>query len=195
MTTNKRQTSFSLSSKTNDAIDLYQQVPYRIATASNLLVLDRDAYVKQITDLDTRAIRVLLNVGSYGPINAADIAYQTRLDPYSVTRAINGLLKEGLIQAANDHATSRSKFVELSKAGIPIYQNIANYMAKRCEDVLDGISDEEQTLLMTVLEKIELNTERMLAQNAQTLKDNGDTPTRDQSEQIRWLKRTQKQSQ
>ncbi|ATD01448.1 MarR family winged helix-turn-helix transcriptional regulator [Pseudoalteromonas spongiae] len=195
MTTNKRQTSFSLSSKTNDAIDLYQQVPYRIATASNLLVLDRDAYVKQITDLDTRAIRVLLNVGSYGPINAADIAYQTRLDPYSVTRAINGLLKEGLIQAANDHATSRSKFVELSKAGIPIYQNIANYMAKRCEDVLDGISDEEQTLLMTVLEKIELNTERMLAQNAQTLKDNGGTPTRDQSEQIRWLKRTQKQSQ
>lgn len=195
MTTNKRQTSFSLSSKTNDAIDLYQQVPYRIATASNLLVLDRDAYVKQITDLDTRAIRVLLNVGSYGPINAADIAYQTQLDPYSVTRAINGLLKEGLIQAANDHATSRSKFVELSKAGIPIYQNIANYMAKRCEDVLDGISDEEQTLLMTVLEKIELNTERMLAQNAQTLKDNGGTPTRDQSEQIRWLKRTQKQSQ
>lgn len=195
MTTNKRQTSFSLSSKTNDAIDLYQQAPYRIATASNLLVLDRDAYVKQITDLDTRAIRVLLNVGSYGPINAADIAYQTRLDPYSVTRAINGLLKEGLIQAANDHATSRSKFVELSKAGIPIYQNIANYMAKRCEDVLDGISDEEQTLLMTVLEKIELNTERMLAQNAQTLKDNGGTPTRDQSEQIRWLKRTQKQSQ
>ena len=66
--------------------------------------------------------------------------------PYSVTRAINGLLKEGLIQAANDHATSRSKFVELSKAGIPIYQNIANYMAKRCEDVLDGISDEEQTI-------------------------------------------------
>ncbi|AIY67578.1 MarR family winged helix-turn-helix transcriptional regulator [Pseudoalteromonas piratica] len=194
MTANKRQTSFKLSKKLDKALDLYQQVPYRIATASNLLALDRDANVKHITHLDTRAIRVLLNIGSYGPINAADIAYQTRLDPYSVTRAINGLLKEGLIQAANDHSTSRSKFVELSEAGTPIYQNIASYMAKRCEDVLDGISDEEQTLLMTVLEKIELNTERMLAQNAQTLKDNGGTPTRDQSEQIRWFKRTQKQS-
>ena len=194
MTSNSRKTAFNLNNKVSGCLDLYNQVPYRIATASNLLALDRDANVKHITHLDTRAIRVLLNIGSYGPINAADIAYQTRLDPYSVTRAINGLLKEGLIQAANDHSTSRSKFVELSEAGTPIYQNIASYMAKRCEDVLDGISDDEQTLLMTVLEKIELNTERMLAQNAQTLKNNGGTPTRDQSEQIRWFKRTQKQS-
>lgn len=195
MTTNKRQTSFSLSSKTNDALDLYQQVPYRIATASNLLVLDRDAYVKQITDLDTRAIRVLLNVGSYGPINAADIAYQTRLDPYSVTRAINGLLKKGLILASNDHQKSRSKLVEISDNGKPIYQKISDYMAKRCDAVLAGISETEQATLMMLLEKIELNTEKMLADNANTVAKQGGTPTRDQSEQIRWFKRTQKQSQ
>ncbi|MFH6955161.1 MarR family winged helix-turn-helix transcriptional regulator [Pseudoalteromonas sp. XMcav1-K] len=195
MTTNKRQTSFSLSSKTNDALDLYQQVPYRIATASNLLVLDRDAYVKQITDLDTRAIRVLLNVGSYGPINAADIAYQTRLDPYSVTRAINGLLKKGLILASNDHQKSRSKLVEISDNGKPIYQKISDYMAKRCDAVLAGISETEQATLMMLLEKIELNTEKMLADNADTVAKQGGTPTRDQSEQIRWFKRTQKQSQ
>lgn len=195
MTTNKRQTSFSLSSKTNDALDLYQQVPYRIATASNLLVLDRDAYVKQITDLDTRAIRVLLNVGSYGPINAADIAYQTRLDPYSVTRAINGLLKKGLILASNDHQKSRSKLVEISDHGKPIYQKISDYMAKRCDAVLAGISETEQATLMMLLEKIELNTEKMLAGNADTVAKQGGTPTRDQSEQIRWFKRTQKQSQ
>ncbi|WP_105172453.1 MarR family winged helix-turn-helix transcriptional regulator [Pseudoalteromonas sp. T1lg24] len=195
MTTNKRQTSFSLSSKTNDALDLYQQVPYRIATASNLLVLDRDAYVKQITDLDTRAIRVLLNVGSYGPINAADIAYQTRLDPYSVTRAINGLLKKGLILASNDHQKSRSKLVEISDNGKPIYQKISDYMAKRCDAVLAGISKTEQATLMMLLEKIELNTEKMLASNADTVAKQGGTPTRDQSEQIRWFKRTQKQSQ
>ena len=194
MTTNKRQTSFSLSSKTNDALDLYQQVPYRIATASNLLVLDRDAYVKQITDLDTRAIRVLLNVGSYGPINAADIAYQTRLDPYSVTRAINGLLKKGLILASNDHQKSRSKLVEISDNGKPIYQKISDYMAKRCDAVLAGISETEQATLMMLLEKIELNTEKMLADNADTVAKQGGTPTRDQSEQIRWFKRTQKQS-
>ena len=194
MTTNKRQTSFSLSSTTNDALDLYQQVPYRIATASNLLVLDRDAYVKQITDLDTRAIRVLLNVGSYGPINAADIAYQTRLDPYSVTRAINGLLKEGLILASNDHQKSRSKLVEISDNGKPIYQKISDYMAKRCDAVLAGISETEQATLMMLLEKIELNTEKMLAGNADKVAKQGGTPTRDQSEQIRWFKRTQKQS-
>lgn len=194
MTTHTRKAAFNLNDKLKDSIDLYHQVPYRIATASNLLALDRDANVKQITDLDTRAIRVLLNIGSYGPINAADIAYQTRLDPYSVTRAITGLLKQGLIQAANDHLTSRSKYVEISETGAPIYQKIAKYMAKRCETVLAGISPQEQTLLMTLLEKIELNTERMLAENAQTLKDNGGTPTRDQSEQIRWFKRTQKQS-
>ena len=194
MTTNKRQTSFSLSSTTNDALDLYQQVPYRIATASNLLVLDRDAYVKQITDLDTRAIRVLLNVGSYGPINAADIAYQTRLDPYSVTRAINGLLKKGLILASNDHQKSRSKLVEISDNGKPIYQKISDYMAKRCDAVLAGISETEQATLMMLLEKIELNTEKMLADNADTVAKQGGTPTRDQSEQIRWFKRTQKQS-
>jgi DNA-binding MarR family transcriptional regulator len=194
MTTNSRKAAFNLNNKNTHCIDLYNQVPYRIATASNLLALDRDAYVKHITDLDTRAIRVILNIGSYGPINAADIAYQTRLDPYSVTRAINGLLKKGLIQAANDHTTSRSKFVELSELGTPIYQKIADYMAARCDAVLEGISEDEQATLMLLLEKIELNTERMLANNAESLANLGGTPTRDQSEQIRWFKRTQKQS-
>ena len=74
MSNKMRKAAFTLNKDIANPYDLYNHLPYRVAVASNLLEIDRDAAIKQLTELETREIRVLLNVGSYGPINAADIA-------------------------------------------------------------------------------------------------------------------------
>ncbi|MBD1582628.1 MarR family winged helix-turn-helix transcriptional regulator [Pseudoalteromonas sp. S16_S37] len=192
MSNKARQSAFELSKNIEQPYDLYNHVPYRIAVASNLLAMDRDAYIKNLTGLETREIRVLLNIGSYGPINAADIAYQSRLDPYSVNRAINTLMKLELICADNDHSKQRSKFVKISEQGLPLYEQVVAHMREREKNVLKDISEDEKQLLLSLLEKIELRAEAALAQSAQLLESQGHTITRDQKELIRWHKRSAK---
>ncbi|MCF6437091.1 MarR family transcriptional regulator [Pseudoalteromonas sp. MMG022] len=190
MNNKARKAAFELSKNIEQPYDLYNHVPYRIAVASNLLAMDRDAYIKNLTGLETREIRVLLNIGSYGPINAADIAYQSRLDPYSVNRAINTLLKQSLICPDNDHVKQRSKLVKLSELGLPLYQQVVEHMRQREAYVLADITDDEKRLLLSLLEKIELRAEAKLAQSAQSLEAQGHSITRDQAELIRWHKRS-----
>ncbi|CAH9053264.1 hypothetical protein PSECIP111951_02506 [Pseudoalteromonas holothuriae] len=192
MSNKARQAAFELSKNIEQPYDLYNHVPYRIAVASNLLAMDRDAYIKNLTGLETREIRVLLNIGSYGPINAADIAYQSRLDPYSVNRAINTLMKLALICADNDHAKQRSKLVKLSTHGLPLYEQVISHMREREASVLSDINEQEKQLLLSLLEKIELRAETALAQSASQLQAQGHSITRDQKELIRWHKRSTK---
>ncbi|CAM4242917.1 MarR family winged helix-turn-helix transcriptional regulator [Pseudoalteromonas byunsanensis] len=192
MNNKARKAAFELSKNIEQPYDLYNHVPYRIAVASNLLAMDRDAYVKSLTGLETREIRVLLNIGSYGPINAADIAYQSRLDPYSVNRAINTLLKQGLICPDNDHVKQRSKLVKLSDLGLPLYRQVIEHMRQREAYVLSDVTEEEKRLLLSLLERIELRAEAKLAQSAEDLESQGHGITRDQAELIRWHKRSSK---
>lgn len=192
MTTNQRLGAFQLNLSDNELFDLYQHIPYRVAITSNLLAIDRDAKIGQQTDLQTREIRVLLNVGSYGPINAADIAYQSRLDPYSVNRAINSLLKAGYIEAASSADKQRSKPVQITTPGQTVYDKVVLHMQQRQAQLMQGISEEEQGKLLQLLEKIELNAEQMLANHVQQAQDQGQSVTRDQKELLRWQQRTQK---
>ncbi|QLE85863.1 MULTISPECIES: MarR family transcriptional regulator [Shewanella] len=192
MTTNQRQGAFQLAINDEELFDLYQHIPYRVAITSNLLAIDRDAKIGQQTQLQTREIRVLLNVGSYGPINAADVAYQSRLDPYSVNRAINSLLQAGYIEAASSADKQRSKPVQITAAGQLIYDKVVLHMQQRQTQLMQGITAQEQAQLLQLLEKLELNAEQMLANHVQQAQLQGQTVTRDQKELLRWQQRTEK---
>ena len=94
---NTSKIKFSLTERTDNPLDLYQHLPFQIAVVTNLLQLNKDAAIRKITNLEPREFRVLLNVGSFMPIKAADIAYLGRLDSYTVSRAVKSLAKEKLI--------------------------------------------------------------------------------------------------
>ncbi|MCW8999044.1 MAG: hypothetical protein OQK04_10040, partial [Kangiellaceae bacterium] len=84
----KRKASFELSENIHSPLDLYNHLPFQIAVVSNLLQLNRDLGIRNIIELEPRELRVILNIGSYMPIKAADIAYQSRMDSYTVSRAV-----------------------------------------------------------------------------------------------------------
>lgn len=184
-----REAAFVLSENVTEPYDLFNHLPYRIAVVSNLLLLDRDPLIRHEIDLDARAMRVLLNIGSYSPITAADIAYQSRLDPYSVTRAVNDLIKRGLVTYSHE-AAGRAKPVMLSETGCVMYQKLVKMIDSRLNSLLKNIAPQEIETLLTVLAKLESNAESMLAEHGRAVEKQGGTLTREQQEFARWHQRS-----
>lgn len=181
--------AFQLSSITEQPFDLFAYAPYQLAVVSNLLLLDRDPKVRALTSLNAREIRILLNIGSYGPVYAADIAYQSRLDPYSVSRAIKVLQQQQMIEPAG-LSTGKVKPMILSKNGLQVYQRLCAELDHRANRLLQGVNKQEQQLLSRLLARLELNAEQMLAEHCQTALTQGERLTREQQEFIRWQQRS-----
>ncbi|CCQ11617.1 hypothetical protein PALB_25180 [Pseudoalteromonas luteoviolacea B = ATCC 29581] len=188
--TKSRQNAFTLSEEIVKPFDLYQHLPYRVAVVSNLLLLDRDPLIRHLVDLDARSMRVLLNIGSYSPIIAADIAYQSRLDPYSVTRAISDLKKRQLVVDVMPLGSSRAKPVKLSEKGMKLYRELVHLIETRMAPLLNGIDESELESMMVTLAKLEHNAEAMLAEHAIQVEDQGGSLTREQQEFQRWQQRS-----
>ena len=98
-------------------------LPFRIAVVSNLLALNRDWDVRDMCDLEPREMRVLLNIGSYMPIKAADIAYQSRIDSYNVSRAVKALDKKQLIDFIPDSRSKNIKYLVLMRRVVRFISN------------------------------------------------------------------------
>lgn len=184
-----RALAFQLSNLIEQPFDLFGYLPYQLAVVSNLMLLDRDPAIRALTDLNARELRILLNIGSYGPVHAADIAYQSRLDPYSVSRAIKVLLQQQMIESALPGAGKVRPMV-LTAAGLAVYQQLTAELTKRAEQLLQGINEQEQQQLVTLLAKMELNAEKMLAEHCLQALKRGERLTRDQQEFIRWQQRS-----
>jgi len=165
-------------------------MPFRIAVVSNLLALNRDWKIRNLSNLDAREIRVLLNIGSYMPIKSADIAYQSRLDSYTVSRAVKKLLELELIESRADDKKKNVKNLLLNEQGSILYQCIVKAMHERSKQLESVLSEEELQQFYTTLEKIEHKTEQLLAEQALTLIGEGADAPADQKELIRWYRKS-----
>ena len=184
-----RKKAFTLSNKIDNPLDLTAHLPFRVAVVSNLLALNRDWKVRGLCDLEPREMRVLLNIGSYMPIKAADIAYQSRLDSYTVSRAVKKLHIQGLIDLKPDEFSKNIKNLVLNKAGISLYNKLTSALKPRSEELESVLSEQERVQFYEMLEKIERKTESLLAEQAMQMIKEGQEPPADQKELIRWYKK------
>jgi DNA-binding MarR family transcriptional regulator len=188
-----REQAFTLSTLIDHPLDLYRHIPYRLATVVNLLALDRDAAVREVTTLSLSEIRVLLNVGSYMPIRASDVAYQSRLDTYTVSRAVRSLRKRRFIELSHDPSDRRARVLRLTTTGVHYYRRIATLMQARGRALESVLTDAEIDSLYDVLSRLEEKIEAMLATHALKLLKRGRSIAADQRELIRWHKRATSQ--
>ncbi len=189
ITTPARKKAFKLTSHTDKPLDLTTHLPFRIAIVSNLLALNRDWKVRSLCDLEPREMRVLLNIGSYMPVKSADIAYQSRLDSYTVSRAVKKLQAKGLIDIQPDPISKNIKNLSLNEQGKILYQQLTEALEARSEQLESVLSDGEEEQLYHLLDKIEAKAEQLLAQQALELIEQGNEPPADQKELIRWYRK------
>lgn len=185
-----RRAAFGLTNRVSDPFDLYDHLPYRIAIVSNLLLLSRDAKIRQVCSLGPREMRVLLNIGSYMPIKAADIAYQSRLDSYTVSRAVKVLNEQGMLDSDNDPTNRRVKLLSLNDQGLATYRKLTAVMARRAGELEAALSANERNTLFKLLRKVEDKAESILVQQAlDKLAADGELSA-EERELVRWHKRS-----
>lgn len=185
-----RSQAFELTKENDNPLDLTNHLPFRIAVVSNLLALNRDWKIRNLCELDPREMRVLLNIGSYMPIKSADIAYQSRLDSYTVSRAVKKLLALDLIKTQADSHKKNVKNLLLNNKGKAIYHQVVSAMDARSKQLESVLSEDELRLLYSMLEKVENKAEQLLAQQATELILEGFDAPADQKELIRWYKKS-----
>ncbi len=171
-------------------LELYQHLPFQIAVVTNLLQLNKDAAIRKITDLDPREFRVLLNIGSYMPIKAADIAYLGRLDSYTVSRAVKSLLKDALVDIELSENNRKVKNLVLTARGVEIYHRLCECINARTLEMESVLTQSEKEQLMRLLALIENKAEAMMANHARDELLAGNEIATDQKEIIRWHKKS-----
>jgi len=134
-------------------------------------------------------MRVLINIGSYMPIKSADIAYQSRLDSYTVSRAVKKLQQFELVEISQDAEHKNIKNLMLNARGQQLYRKIIDALEQRCAELEEVLDDQEAQLFYKLLDKIENRTEQILAEQALDLIEQGHEPPADQREIIRWYRR------
>lgn len=184
-----RKKAFKLTEKLNNPLDLTSHLPFRIAVVSNLLALNRDWKIRELSNLDPREIRVLINIGSYMPVKSADIAYQSRLDSYTVSRAVKKLKDVGLIDVHPDPVSKNIKNLMLNDQGKILYDQLNNALFERSRELESVLEHSELEQLYSTLEKLENKAEQLLATQALELIEQGNEPPADQKELIRWYRK------
>lgn len=186
----RRKVLTPLTERIKAPLDLEAHLPYRIAVVSNLLLLDRDPLIQSLTSLGLRELRVLLNVGSYMPVRAADIAYQTRLGSFTVSRAVKTLLVEDMIRSERNPQDARDMLLSLSPKGRSLYTSISKLLERRAALVAAVLSAQEQAKLLDMLGRLEDSAETVLAEEALLQERQGAKMSLEQKELLRWSRRS-----
>ncbi len=186
----KRKNAFKLCSEQEAPLDLYNHLPFQVAVVSNLLQLNRDLKIREIADLEPRELRVILNIGSYMPIKAADIAYQSRMDSYTVSRAVKVLKADKMIDSLNDETNKKVKYLVLTPKGDKVYKKLCLAIEKRTSRLEACLNKREKQNLMSILAKLEDQAEELLAEDAIANIEIDSPIPAEQKEMIRWYKKS-----
>ncbi len=185
----RRKLRYELSRQTRKPLDLDRHLPFGIAVLSNLLRVDRDPHVRRLTDLGARELRILLNIGSYMPIRAADVAYQSRLDTHTVSRGVQTLLQKGLVAPSEDPLDRRTSRLSLTARGAALYASLADILEQRDRRLSRCLSPGERDQLENMLARLEDCAEEILAGEVLECAQDGATVPADQKELLRWYRR------
>lgn len=88
---------------------------------------------------------------------ARDIAQSSGFPKNSLSRAIAGLEKSGLIVRRRDPADGRSQALYLTAAGQALFERTLPAFEQREQEMLGGLSEDERCRLSNLLAKVVLN--------------------------------------
>lgn len=103
-------------------LDLSGYTPYRLAVAaSRVSGLTGDLFARKI-GLSLPQWRVVINLGSRGPMAQLQLVQQSALDKIAVSRAAAALRGRGLVTVSKGGADQRYRVLELTPAGEALYR-------------------------------------------------------------------------
>ncbi|TAK51993.1 MAG: MarR family transcriptional regulator [Gammaproteobacteria bacterium] len=139
-------------------------ISYQITIAANLMAFGSSASNVRRFGVRTREWRVLGCLNQMGPTTAADIVRLVRQDKGSVSRAIAGLEREGLVAKIPNKVHKNSPHVWLTDKGMKLVERIYPVFLQQAELFTGVLSQREKHELCRLLDKLKVHVELVRAE-------------------------------
>lgn len=114
-------------------------------------------------DLPLVAWRSLAVIERYGPVSAGELGAKTSSDPFKMARAIELLVKRGLITRTPDPSDRRRASLELTVQGRDVHADIAGTAVAIEKFLVETLTAEEATCLQGILQKVDAKVDELSA--------------------------------
>ncbi len=104
-------------------------------------------------------------LGAGGARTAQQVAMQAAMDKMTVSRAVSGLLKRGLVVRSTSPKDRREQILKLTKTGRDIHDEIAPLALEQEKVLLQGLSSSEIDQLFRLLDELENRAIAAIAQD------------------------------
>ncbi len=138
-----------------DDLRLDGYLPYRLSVASNAVSgLIARAYQDRF-GLTIPQWRLICVLAEDGPSTQGQIVARTVMDKVTVSRAVQGLVRRGLLSRTDHEADGRSHVLSLTPTGRQMHVQIAPLALAYEAALISGLSPDEVALLKRLLHRLQ----------------------------------------
>jgi DNA-binding MarR family transcriptional regulator len=149
-----------------DAIPLEHWIGYRFSRIAARVGNFVAPMYENHHDLTMPAWRSLAVIARYEPLTAKQLASLTSSDAFKVARAIELLVRRGLITRESDQKDRRRAQLSMTQKGRTVYQDIERFTMRVEREVVAGLSPTELVLLRRTLDKLDQKIEQNVLVNS-----------------------------
>lgn len=107
-----------------------------------------------LSDLSVTEMHTIEAIGMYTKRTMSEVAQDLKITVGTLTTAVNKLIKKGYVERKRIEEDRRVVLVELTKKGKLAFRLHEKFHSDMVETTINGLSDEEQKILISSLEKL-----------------------------------------
>ena len=145
-------------------VDLKSHVPALFVTLGVKIGRHADRHHARLLGFDLREWRIIQITGDGGRSTILEVADTLGMDRGGTSRSIARLEERGLLTRQDDPKDRRRSFVELTRDGWALYDEIVQFALAREQRLLRKFSADEQAVLREMLNIVHAEADEMLAE-------------------------------
>jgi DNA-binding MarR family transcriptional regulator len=111
--------------------------------------------------LSPTAISLLLAVARTGPVRLSELAETEGVNPTMLSRAVAGMVQDGLLERSSDEGDRRAAWVAVTGAGRKLAQRMRRERTSAVNQALEALSEAERRRLEQALPALEALAEEL----------------------------------
>lgn len=129
-------------------------LPYRLSVITNRISGALSRHYATRFGISIPEWRVIANLGRYPGLSANQVAERSAMDKVTVSRAVAGLERKGLLERVRDGDDKRRSRLTLSARGTDVYAEIAPLALGFERDLLTALTPDEAQQLDRIIDKL-----------------------------------------
>lgn len=137
------------------ALDLEHFLPYRLSVLSNTISQAIAAEYEARFGLSVTQWRAMAILGRHDNLAARDVAARSAMDKVAVSRALAGLVEQGLVRRTTAREDKRESRLRLTAAGRRVHDQIVPLALAHERRLLERLDPEERRWLTRILDVLQ----------------------------------------